>query len=154
MRLVVATRPDLWRPDDKRYVPRDGCASRKTRPTVSSSSWSRGASPKAAAAAARAVAAYFGTAAGEETVDELETFAGAAFPLLEKAGDNAALARIYGGARPGRQRAWALGGLAQAAEQALHRASLASCLVQVGRFDVAWSLAREESQRLLNLNAD
>jgi class 3 adenylate cyclase len=154
------------------------------------------AGDEAAAAAARVVFAQSRNATGDATLDELETAARAAMPLLEQAGDDVALARVFGAlgqvanAR-GRWDEWA-----EAAERAIHHAGVAGrqdatlfglgsalaegarpadealraldahlphgarllrraeLLAQVGRFDEAWSLAREESQRLLEMSGD
>jgi class 3 adenylate cyclase len=154
------------------------------------------ASDEAAAAAARVMFAQSRNATGEATLDELETTARAAMPVLEQAGDDVALARVFGAlgqvanAR-GRWDEWA-----EAAERAIHHAGVAGrqdatlfglgsalaegarpadealraldahlphgarllrraeLLAQVGRFDEAWSLAREEGQRLLEMSGD
>jgi class 3 adenylate cyclase len=99
---------------------------RATAVAASAAARAADAGDDASAAAARAVAASFRNAAGEATVDELEKLARAALPLLEEAQDHAALARLYRALGQvansrGRWEDWA-----QAAEQALRHARLAS----------------------------
>jgi class 3 adenylate cyclase/tetratricopeptide (TPR) repeat protein len=78
------------------------------------------------AAAARVAVAFYGTLAGEVSVDELEPLAREALPLLEEAGDHAGLVHVwsalgFGVANAhGRYQEWA-----DAAEQALRNARLA-----------------------------
>jgi class 3 adenylate cyclase len=147
-----------------------------------------------AAALARAVAAMFRSAAGEQTVDEVEMLARAALPLLEDAHEFAGLTRLHSALglvanTRGRWEDWA-----REAEQAVRYARLAGqsdenlfglgsalaegprpadealstldtylpesarlgrraeLLAQLGRFSEAWSLAREENERLVDLN--